>query len=487
MNKFYAICSTHMEEIVALEARQDKFLSEVTPELKASLHGDDDEGYDKPYQVVSGIALFDISGKMLAKGNMFTRWLGIPTYDSIGDAFAQMSQDPEVKKVLISMGTPGGHVAGISDLSDSWRRLNATKPITVHTSSMLASAGIWLSSNSTSIFASEVAEVGSIGVVMQHVSQEKMLRDSGYKVTEIKSSPLKHLGSPAFDLTPEEEAVLQAKVMESNELFKKQMYRTRPKISAEAFTGDTFSASNSLRIGLIDGIKTYTEVFEQLSASADSRTINANDGGTFMKKRYATQAMADAAITAGADSNFLIVVSEAVYAEKNLAGTLEFDDGTPEAVVVDPEAVVVDPEASVIPDEAEESTAEAQLAEAKSLLEASEATIKTLEASLAQAEELYAASKATADKLQASAEVYEGLRNIAEGRLSQMRMALGLVSIDTSEFSDSAILAEHTATETKFKKAFIAGGRMPVAVKGPAVNPSMNSVDAARLAAVGVN
>ena len=158
MQKIYLLSALFVKEMVALEERQTEFLQKEA----FSLPEEDPEHDDRPYQVINGIALYSIKGKMLAEGNFFTRWFGIASYDQIGHDLGQIAEDEEVEKVLIAMNTPGGSVHGISDVSDTWARLNASKPITVHTSGMLASAGVWLASNSSKIYASEVADIGSI-------------------------------------------------------------------------------------------------------------------------------------------------------------------------------------------------------------------------------------------------------------------------------------------------------------------------------------
>lgn len=476
MQKIYLLSALYVKEMVTLEERQTEFLQKDAFTLSDEESIDD----DRPYQVINGIALYSIKGKMLSEGNFFTRWFGIASYDQIGHDLGQITEDEEVEKVLIAMNTPGGAVHGISDLSDTWARLNASKPITVHTSGMLASAGVWLASNSSKIYASEVADIGSIGAVMQHISYQEALKKEGIKVTEIKSAPLKHVGSPAKDLTEEEKDHLQKQIMEADALFKKQLFQTRPQILTSAFTGATFSAAESLQMRLIDGINTFNRVFEQLSASAGSDNQHSYKE-EFGMKRKVTQAMATAAVANGADHTLLEIVSQEEYDQIQAAadGADGADDGKGTgASGADAGEGTNASDGEDTPDELALATAQVE-ALTTELTEAN-ASVETL---TTQVTDLTA-------KLEQSAS--EPLRVIAEARIAIMRTGLGMTHIDMSAFSTDSVLAEYTALDAQFTKAYKTGGHKPAKAKGTetadgeAKPTKVTKLDNARLRAVGI-
>ena len=459
MHKIYSISSIYAEEMRLLEEQQHKFLLE-----RESYSGmsEDDDSEDKPYKVINGIALYSIEGKMLSSGNFFTEFFGIATYTGISDALSMMAQDDSVTQILASVDTPGGSVSGISDVSEAWARVNAIKPITVHTPGMLASGGVWLTAASDKIYASETADVGSIGVILQHVSQQGLLDKNGIKVTEIKSSPMKHIGSPAKDLSESDKNYLQKKVDESNLLFQKQMYKNRPNISVDAFTGATFSATESLNLGLVDGIMSYSRVFEQLSASADSNNKNSYTE-EFGMKRKVTATMAEAAITAGADPDNLDIITQEAY-----------DKLTPEEVEASEELLVEETEVEQEPTEAELQLT-AQIDNLGVDLSAANGQIETLTAQVAELTSKLEASKS------------DPLRVIAEERMGVMRVALGLSKVDFSEFSTSSLVVEYNAVDSQFKKNFKAGGHVkPKESTTEKKKATITSIDQARFSATGL-
>jgi signal peptide peptidase SppA len=455
MKKTYAIASAFSEEFKKMEERQEEFLAVDA----AGWDMGDDDNEPRPYEVVNGVATYQIKGKMLHESNLFTQIFGITTYEDIGNDFAAMAQDDEVEKILISMSTPGGSVAGISDLTDTWKQLDAVKQITVHTSGMIASAGLWLAVNSSGgIYASETAEAGSVGVLMSHVSQEQALAKAGIKVTEIKSSPLKAIGSPAKDLTQEEFDHLQKKVDETADLFRRQIYKTRPSVKEGAFTGEVFIASDALAMGLIDGVKTYSEVF---TSAMGADEINTNPGGFEMKKKV-TAEMYESAVASGADPGSLEIVSQD-----------EFEALEPETAV-EPEAT--EPEATE-PDAVEPEATEVELLQAS--YDAIESELVTAQAALVSAEARVAALEKEVDA--------EPFRPFIVERLETMRMALGLAKVDMSEFPMESLAVEYKTIDTAFRKAYKTGGHnVEKKEEKKPVASNVTSLDEARLRSVGI-
>ena len=73
----------------------------------------------KPYIIVDGIAIYRISGPLLSNGSWFSRYLGYSAYDDIRTDLMKAASDPDVKEILLYMGTPGGSVFGVTDASDA--------------------------------------------------------------------------------------------------------------------------------------------------------------------------------------------------------------------------------------------------------------------------------------------------------------------------------------------------------------------------------
>ena len=383
--------------------------------------------------------------------------------------------DEEVEKVLISMSTPGGQVSGISDLSDAWGKLNSIKPITVHTNGMLASAGYWLAVHSDKIYASQVAEIGSIGVMITHVSHEEALKKEGIKVTEIKSAPKKAIGTPAKNLTEEEKQYLQTKVEELSKLFEIEVYKNRASVSSEVFSGETFLAAKAKSLGLIDDVKTYSDVFTEMVSGVNNQTV----GGDPMKKKV-TAEMYESAVAAGADPNTLEIVSQ-----EEFDALAETDGQITEASDQTVEAEAQEPEESAEAQEPEEVAEEPEaVAQAQARISELEAEI----ASMAQANEQLTAELNT---LKENEQFVGKMKDFLTARMGEMRTALGLSKIDMSEFTVATVVTEYEAIDKTFKKSFKVGGVVPSSAKsteesGKTKKADITYIDRARLKAVGV-
>lgn len=120
------------------------------------------------YEVLpGGVALLKLSGVMAPKANLFMRVSGgISTRQATLQIESALA-DARVRSIVVAMDTPGGNVIGVPEFAQAIHDAGAIKPLVVHASEMLLSAGMWSGSGANAIFVSgSVVSVGSIGVVV---------------------------------------------------------------------------------------------------------------------------------------------------------------------------------------------------------------------------------------------------------------------------------------------------------------------------------
>ena len=432
---------------------------------------EDDVEEKKPYDVVDGLAIYSVRGPMLAEESWYTGFMNIPTYSGLRSVFAQMAGDEEVKQVYLSVSTPGGLVSGIADASQALDDLNKEKPVTVHTHGMLASAGVWLFSGANRIYASETAEIGSIGVKIDHFSYEKRLAEDGVKFTEIKSAEKKAIGGPFKDLSNNDEAHLKEKVLETAGLFKKRVYRSRPNVDEAVFTGEMFKASTAMNYGLIDGVKTFKDVFKELlmTVNKDSGAGVTYTGGYEMKKKV-TAEVYKAAVESGADPDSMEIIEKVTEKQEPVDSIKDASETADDA--------------SETADDASE-TAE----DASETAEGSSEELEKLKEELAKASQKAeeAAARISALEEQVNALESDPLREIVIERIGVMRVALSLQPVDMSKFPTQSLVTEYKALHENFTKQFKAGGvAQKVESKKEAKKAAITSLEKARLRAVGI-
>ncbi len=149
----------------------------------------------RPYKVKNGILSIPVDGILLA--NMGYAIAGFATgYTYIDKAIDRGIDDAEVNGIALIINSPGGHVFGNFELSNKIYNLRDRKPIRAYVKYNALSAAYSIASAALSITGEKSAQVGSIGVVMTHVSLAEALRTEGIEFTSIFKGKHKIDGNP---------------------------------------------------------------------------------------------------------------------------------------------------------------------------------------------------------------------------------------------------------------------------------------------------
>lgn len=198
-------------------------------------------------------------GDMVAiKDGMATVSISGPLFDTdyatIGAELKLIEDDPTVERVVYVINSPGGMVAGCQECADAIAALAARKPSCAFTNSMMCSAAYWLGSATGRVYATETAEVGSIGVVMATADYSEYERQSGVKVNVIASGAMKAAGNPHEPLDDATREYFQAQVDAIAAVFKRDV-AARMHLDIEATDvwaeGRVFIGAQALDVHLI--------------------------------------------------------------------------------------------------------------------------------------------------------------------------------------------------------------------------------------------
>lgn len=416
-------------------------IENTTERFKAQSECDDEGGsQEKPYSVIDGIAIYKISGPLLTSGNRWSRLLGYAAYDDIRADLTQVANDPDVQEILCYMGTPGGAVYGVTDVSDAMAKIGAIKPLYVYSQKNVASGGYWLAANATTLIGSPESEWGSIGVIVTHFSYEKQLEEDGITVTIIKSDELKAVGGPYKDLTEKEVSHIKSQVDQYNDLFQEHVRSKRPGVRLASMKGETYIGEDALRMGLIDAVMSYDQTIDYIKSK---RKMTTQTGGYKMKM---TAEELKTALDSGATLESLGLTAEDVA---------EIQASVQEA---EPEAYT-------------ETTVEAEVSVdvLKELVAVKDVEITELAAKVEQ----LTAELATTNTDKA---LVAEMKSVISEVMCNRRVALGLPKIDFSAFSAESLMSDYKAITDQFDKAFKTGGMFSKKeeVKKPAVADNRN-------------
>jgi len=429
---------------------------------------DMDEKAPSLLQKQGNVGIISVNGPLMTSVPSWARAIfGITDYPAIREALVDAARDPDIGAIMLDVNSPGGAVTGVTDVADLVAEIDTkVKPVHAYTGQLMASAAYWISSSARRITAGNLAEVGSIGVIMRHMEYTKALEKEGVTVNVLRSGKYKALVNPVEALSDVARADAQAKLDYTYGMFMGHVASQRDKAYAVADQqmgqGRTFIGENALAAGLVDGIATFEQALaaaeEEARAFVDKRKSLINNQkkqeGSSMKRKATLTEQDIAAIASGAP----------VAAVEQPAAP------APEAPQAEEDTTVVD--AAV---EGAEPTTEAPAAETEAPAEtkaeagAQDAVVAMLRSQLAERDEAIVKLRVDLSKAQDEAAgikaTHDGLLAIARGSARKMYIALGQGGEHVDALSPAALLEEHGRVSEVFQSKFKVGGVAAAAVK----------------------
>jgi signal peptide peptidase SppA len=226
-------------------------------------------------EVVDGVAVVNLSGVMMKTVSSLSS--GTSTVNARRQIRSAIA-DPNVKAILMRIDSPGGTVAGTSDLADEiTAAIAAGKPCYAYVEDLCASAAYWVASQCEKVFANTTAGVGSIGTYMTVYDAAPAAAQQGVKVHVVRAGAFKGVGTPGTEITPEQLGEMQRHVNALNDQFVAAVAKGR-KFSAETAVsladGRMHVGKNALSLGLIDGVQSFEATLSQLRAFAPASPIS---------------------------------------------------------------------------------------------------------------------------------------------------------------------------------------------------------------------
>ncbi|MGA9838901.1 MAG: signal peptide peptidase SppA [Thermoplasmata archaeon] len=173
-----------------------------------------------------------------------------------------------VKGVLLDISSGGGEVIASTDLYLAVKRLDAVKPVIASIGSIGASGAYMAALGARRIFAYPESAVGSIGVIFPHFAARDLLRRLGISVELLHVGEHKDAYQGYRPLTEVERGKLLAVAQESYDVFVDLVARERKRPLEEIraiATGEFWSGTRSLQLGLVDALGDRETALEELS------------------------------------------------------------------------------------------------------------------------------------------------------------------------------------------------------------------------------
>ena len=217
----------------------------------------------RPFTRQSDTAVVPVQGVIVHHGNMVDETSGPMT--SVDTVFAQFSSafaDDSIKRIVLDVDSPGGSVDGVPELADVIMAARGTKPIIAVANSLMASAAFWIGAAADEVVVTPSAQIGSVGVVAQHIDFTEMDKMGGMERTLVSAGEFK----TEFDgpLTDDALAELQSEVDRIHTMFVQSLARGRgvtpSRVRSDFGRGRVVGAPLAVESGMADRIATLDQV-----------------------------------------------------------------------------------------------------------------------------------------------------------------------------------------------------------------------------------
>jgi len=195
----------------------------------------------------------------------------IPVEGAIMDSRAIVSQlvefkkDGQIKAIILRVNSPGGGVAPSQEIYREVRKTVMSKKVIASMGSLAASGGYYVASAADKIVANPGTLTGSIGVIMEFVQIEELLKKIGVGMEVLKSGEFKDIGSPHRKMSEREKELIRALILDVQKQFVEAVARGRnlPVEKVEEIAdGRILSGAQSKGLGLVDQLGNFEDAVD---------------------------------------------------------------------------------------------------------------------------------------------------------------------------------------------------------------------------------
>jgi protease-4 len=174
-------------------------------------------------------------------------------------------KDERIKAIILRVNSPGGGVAPSQEIYREVRKTLPTKKVVASMGSVAASGGYYIASAADKIVANPGTLTGSIGVIMEFVQLEDLLKKLGIGMEVLKSGEFKDIGSPHRRMSEREKELIRNLILEIKGQFVEAVAQGR-NISVEKVQeiadGRILSGAQSKELGLVDQLGNFEDAVD---------------------------------------------------------------------------------------------------------------------------------------------------------------------------------------------------------------------------------
>lgn len=217
---------------------------------------EDDSFSDSSNNSDCNVLAFSIQGYLSTYSNdKLTEEVELTSSEDIVYGLMEAEKDHNIKALMLVVDSSGGDGVAGQEISNALK--SVTKPNVAIIRSIGASSAYWASTGAQRIFASNISDVGSIGVTASYLDESLRNEKEGFKYIELNSAKYKDLGDPSRTISKEERDIIIADLEKIHDVFVREVAENRNLEVSDVekiANGLTFVGGDAFGLGLVDEI-----------------------------------------------------------------------------------------------------------------------------------------------------------------------------------------------------------------------------------------
>jgi signal peptide peptidase SppA len=229
-------------------------------------------------RTADGVAVFSLQGTMTKMPN----WL----VDGTSAVMLRMQirearRDPSIVGGMLVIDSVGGQTRGVTELCEDIRKFCGEKPLYAFIEDQCAAVAVVVASQATKRYANQdTAQYGSIGCYSVLIDYSEKAARAGIKVHVVRAGEFKGMGTPGTEISEAQLSEQQRIINAINEGMLKQIAEGlgKPLAAIRQFAdGKTILARDAVAAGLINGVRSYEQAYEDLLSMAKRQPAPSNN------------------------------------------------------------------------------------------------------------------------------------------------------------------------------------------------------------------
>ena len=225
---------------------------------------------------VGTVSVLPVYGVIEHRSDWMMEMFGGVSVEGLRESLRAELNDPAVKAVVLDIDSPGGSIAGVTELAAEIRGARGgTKPIVAVANTLAASAAYWLASQADELVVTPSGHVGAIGIYAIHRDVSRMLDEMGMKMTIISAGEHKTEANEYEPLSDDARADIQGRVDAAYGQFVADVAAGR-RVAADQVEegyggGRVLTAKKAKAAGMVDRVETLAQTVQRLGRAGGAR------------------------------------------------------------------------------------------------------------------------------------------------------------------------------------------------------------------------